>query len=51
VLKNIGQKMNYSFLEKIKTDIKPGLFIKTNKDPLKQQVNTVSAGFVLSPVG
>ena len=31
--------------------LKPGLFIKTNKDPLKQQVNTVSAGFALSPVG
>ena len=29
----------------------PGLFIKTNKNPLKQQVNTVSAGFALSPVG
>ncbi|WP_280950177.1 hypothetical protein [Weissella confusa] len=29
----------------------PGLFIKTNKKPLKQQVNTVSAGFALSPVG
>ena len=31
--------------------LNPGLFIKTNKDPLKQQVNTVSAGFALSPVG
>ncbi|MBD1491803.1 hypothetical protein E0F22_07580 [Weissella confusa] len=31
--------------------LKPGLFIKTNKNPLKRQVNTVSAGFALSPVG
>ncbi|TGE72864.1 hypothetical protein C6P10_10455 [Weissella confusa] len=39
----LGFDVDLSFL--------PGLFIKTNKKPLKQQVNTVSAGFALSPVG
>lgn len=40
-----------SSLIKLSNYYHPGLFIKTDKNPLKQQVNTVSAGFALSPVG